>query len=317
VNVLVTGCRGFVAGAVGRAYAAAGHTVLGVARTSQPDDGWPGRYLSADVAHADLAPAVAAFAPDVVFHGAGTASVGASLAAPLDDLRGAVMTWANVLDAVRRSGRSPLVVFPSSAAVYGDPATLPVAEDAPVAPVSPYGFHKAACELLGREYAQCFGLRVLVCRLFSLYGLRQRRLLVWELYRQFRGPDPEVWLDGTGEESRDYLHVDDAAAAVVALSTAAGASERPSTVNVAGGRETTVRELAAAVGHAARSGKAVRCRGTRRAGDPGRWEADVRRLRSAVPRWQAAPLAGGLGDCIAAWDAGAMGMPAARREGVL
>ena len=145
MKILVTGSGGFVGGSFGRHAARAGHEVLGVGRASQPEVGWPSLHAQADVSSSDLAELIAAFRPDAVLHAAGAASVGASLARPLDDLRASVVTWANVLDSVRRSGARPLVVFPSSAAVYGDAASLPVAESAPARPISPYGFHKAAC----------------------------------------------------------------------------------------------------------------------------------------------------------------------------
>jgi UDP-glucose 4-epimerase len=303
MRILVTGSNGFVGGSVGRYAARAGHEVLGVARASQPTPGWPGAYAQADALASDLAGTVAAFAPDVLLHAAGTASVGASLTAPLDDLRASVMTWANVLDAVRRSGARPLVLFPSSAAVYGDLAELPAREEAAPKPISPYGFHKTACELLAREYAECFRMRVVVCRLFSVSGEAQRRLLVWELFRQFDGPDPVVWLEGTGEETRDYLHADDVAAALLELSAGLVREEAAGcrVVNVASGEETCVMDLARGVGALVAPAKEVRCRGLARPGDPRRWRADTTLLRTLAPRWQPRPLAERLAQCVAAW----------------
>ncbi|HKP73404.1 MAG TPA: NAD-dependent epimerase/dehydratase family protein, partial [Pyrinomonadaceae bacterium] len=249
---MITGSRGFVGGSVGRFAVRAGHEVLGIGRATQPDALWPGAYVSADIVSSDLSGVVKSYAPDVVLHAAGTASVGASLAAPLDDLRAALLTWANALDGVRRSGTRPLLLFASSAAVYGNPATLPVGEDSPTRPISPYGFHKAACELLAHEYAACFGLPVVVCRLFSIFGAAQRRLLVWELYRQFEDADRSVvWLEGTGAETRDYLHAGDVAAALLELVSTQSAELKEGgcrVVNVASGVETSVLELAAQIG---------------------------------------------------------------------
>lgn len=304
MKLLITGSNGFVGGSVGRFAARAGHEVLGVARASQPAPGWPGLYAQADALASDLTETVNAFAPDAVLHAAGTASVGASLKAPLDDLRAAVLTWANVLDAVRRSRVRPVLLFPSSAAVYGDLPELPARETAPPRPISPYGFHKAACELLAREYADCFGLRVVVCRLFSVFGEAQRRLLVWELYRQFAGPGRVAWLEGTGEETRDYLHADDVAAALLELAAAAPGREgggRCLLVNVGSGEETNVLELARGLGALVAPSKEVRCRGVARAGDPRRWRADTALLRTLAPGWQPPPLGQRLAQCVNAW----------------
>ncbi|MFL6211412.1 MAG: NAD-dependent epimerase/dehydratase family protein [Pyrinomonadaceae bacterium] len=261
--------------------------------------------MQADVLTSDLAGILRAFAPDVVLHGAGTASVAASLETPLDDLRAAVLTWANMLDAVRRSGLRPVILFPSSAAVYGNLAELPAREETPTQPISPYGFHKAACELLAREYADCFGLRTVVCRLFSLFGAAQRRLLVWELYRQCAGSDATVWLAGTGAETRDYLHIDDVAAALIALATSQTRTTdegRCLSVNVASGVETSVLALARQVRDLVAPTKEIRCRGTARPGDPLAWRADITTLRALAPHWQPQPLAAALMRCVAQWQ---------------
>ncbi len=304
MKILITGSRGFVGGSVGRFAAAAGHDVLGVARSSQPERDWPGRYVQSDVLHGSLAGTLAEFAPDVVIHAAGTASVGGSLQAPLEDFQAAVMTWANVLENVRRSGIRPVLIFPSSAAVYGNPATLPVAEDAPTSPVSPYGFHKAACEMIAREYAECFGLNILVCRLFSLFGIRQRRLLVWEIFEQLSGPQNTVWLQGTGQESRDYLHVDDLAAAMLHLAAHPAFAEPAGTaqiVNLGSGQETSVLDLAHQMSALHGADKSVACRSQERPGNPTRWTADVSHLQTLLPAWQPEPLASGLAKCFDVW----------------
>ncbi|MCA1815784.1 MAG: NAD-dependent epimerase/dehydratase family protein [Acidobacteria bacterium] len=306
MRILITGGNGFVGGSFGRLAARAGHEVLGVGRASQAARGWLGAYAQADAASADLSPLVRDFAPDVLFHAAGTASVAASINAPLQDLRASALTFANLLDSVRRSGTRPVVLFPSSAAVYGEPATLPVAEDAPASPISPYGFHKAACELVAREYADCFGVRVAVCRLFSLFGAAQRRLLVWELYRQFAGAGETVWLEGTGDETRDYLHVDDVASALLALADTQLAARATSganfiTVNVASGEATRVADLAAQIRALVAPAKEIRARGVARPGDPRAWRADITRLRALIPGWQPAPLADSLARCVARW----------------
>ena len=313
MRILVTGSGGFIGGSFGRYAARAGHALLGVGLASQPSPAWPGAHAQADVATSDLSELVNSFAPDVLLHAAGAASVGASLAHPLDDLRAAVLTWANVLDSVRRSGARPLVIFPSSAAVYGDTGDATAREDSAVRPISPYGYHKAACELLAREYAECFGLRVVVCRLFSVFGEAQRRLLVWELYRQLASDASQVWLEGTGDETRDYLHVEDASAAMLELSEAfAGERARGRddelerggcrVVNVASGEETRVVELAERMRALVAPGKEVRCRGRARAGDPRRWHADAALLRTLAPRWHPQPFARRLAQCVAAWQ---------------
>ena len=290
---------------MGRFAAARHHEVLGLGRSSQPEPDWPGDYLQADVANADLAKVIRDFAPDVILHAAGTASVSGSFEAPLDDLRASALTWANTLEGVRRSGIRPLVIFPSSAAVYGNPLSLPVHESAAINPISPYGFHKAACELLAREYADCFDLQIMVCRIFSLIGEAQRRLLIWELYRQFTGPEATVWLQGTGTESRDYLHVDDLAMALLQLTGKRQQvfEQGPCLIiNIASGEETKASDIAWQIRDLIAPEKTIRCRNVERLGDPRRWRADISLLRSLMPPWEPYPLSSSLARCIATWQ---------------
>ena len=281
--------------------AAAGHEVLGISRSSQPEPGWPGRHVQGDAAQADLAAIIREFNPDLLLQAAGSASVGASIADPVGDFRATAATLVNVLDGVRRSGTEPLVVFPSSAAVYGNPATLPVAEDVSSAPISPYGFHKAACEILAQEYSHCFGMSTVVCRLFSLFGSRQRRLLAWEMYAQLAGDAEALQLQGTGTETRDFLHSDDLARAILALTPAV--PRRACTIlNVASGCETPILALAETMRAMVAPAKKISCRGIARPGDPHRWCADIRRLRSLIPQWQPQELSPALEATIRQWN---------------
>ncbi len=301
MKILITGSQGFIGSSFGRVAASAGHEVLGVARSNQSARDWPGEHVSADAASADMAGLVRDFCPDMFVHCAGTASVGASFNTPVEDLRASVLTWANALESIRRSGVNCTAVFPSSAAVYGNPLRLPLAEDAPVAPISPYGFHKAACELVAREYGQCFNLSVLVCRLFSVFGPAQRRLLVWELYRQFAGESHDAHLEGTGEETRDYLYVDDAVEACLRASEAQRGRPGRLTVNIASGQETKVIHLAEKMQRLVAPEKPVFRGEHERRGDPQRWRADTGLLRSLAPQWRPRALDEGLKQCVEAW----------------
>lgn len=302
MKFLITGTSGFIGGSFGRYAAQAGHVVMGTGRSPQSSKKWPGLYASVSGTE-NLSVLIRDFLPDVVVHAAGTASVGASLNDPLNDFRGSVQTCANVLEAVRQSGTAPLVVIPSSAAVYGNPVSLPVDEEVPLQPISPYGFHKAACELLAREYAECFGLKVIICRLFSVCGPAQRRLLVWELYQQLAGPEKIAWLDGTGKETRDFLYIDDLTSALLGLIEGLHCSDHECLiVNVASGTETSVSTVAEMIRDLVAPEKEIRCKGNVRKSDPLRWRADISRLQELLPSWQSRPLKESLSLSIDAWQ---------------
>ena len=301
MRILITGISGFIGGSLGRYAAQAGHEVMASGRQQQAGKEWSGLYTP--VSGSDqLRALLDDFRPDVVINAAGTASVAASVEDPVNDFRGSVQTCGDVLEAVRRSEIRPLVVVPSSAAVYGNPASLPVTEDASLQPISPYGYHKVMCELLAREYAECFGLNVLVCRFFSVFGPAQRRLLVWELCQQFASPEEIAWLGGTGQETRDFLYIDDLAEALFGLIERFQSSERDcAVVNVASGIETSVLTLAEMIRDLVAPSKEIRCRGQLRANDPLRWRADISRLQSLLPSWQPRLLNEGLALCLDTW----------------
>lgn len=103
MSILITGSQGFIGQSVGRYATRQGHIVLGIARSSQLSHAWPGQYVQADVGQTDHSRIISRFSPDMVIHAAGPASVQNSLRTPINDVRGSVAAWANLLDSVRRS----------------------------------------------------------------------------------------------------------------------------------------------------------------------------------------------------------------------
>src|SRR5258707_1980806 len=303
MRLLITGARGFVGSSLAEYAAGRGHEILGIGRTAQAPPDWFGSYAWADVALSDLAPIINGFRPDLMVHCAGSASVAASFTSPLDDLRANVLTLANTLDAVRRSEVCPLVIFPSSAAVYGNPVKLPIREDDPCRPISPYGFHKLAAENLVHEYVACHDMRVIICRIFSLIGQRQRRLLLWDLYRQFVDGSDEVVVQGTGEETRDFIHVDQLCDTFLQLRESSTlASCDMLTINVASGSETSVGAMASSVKKILGSDKRVIFLGKQRLGDPNRWVADCSRMSAMQVPQKFSELSTAIEQVVERWN---------------
>jgi UDP-glucose 4-epimerase len=262
MNALVTGGRGFLGTAIVRALRAAGYAVEVAATSSRSD------FL--DRAR------VRALAPfDVLIHCAGSSSVGASLADPHGDFEKTVPPLALLLDSVRTRAAQTRVVLLSSAAVYGNAAELPTPESCPVAPVSPYGFHKRMCEELCLSYGRNYGVASVILRLFSVYGPGLRKQLFWDACRKARAA--ETLFAGTGDEERDWLHVDDAAALVVA-SLSHAVSDAP-VINGASGVGVRVRDAIDQIYRELEAGPA-RFSGAIRAGDPNRYVADITRARA-------------------------------------
>ena len=281
-TLLITGANGFIGGVIGRAWRSSGGNVIGLvrpeARTDAIKDTFPIHrcLLTPD----EVRSAIDHFSPDAVLHAAGTAAVGASLTDPAADYSASVATAHAALEGVRRSRRRPRFLFPSSAAIYGEPAVLPVAETAPIQPLSPYGYHKAMAELLIQEYAQGFDVPALIFRLFSVFGAHQKRLLVHELFERFRR-DAVVTVQGTGEEMRDFLHEDDLAAGLLGLLPRI--SDPIVTINLATGQGTRVKTVAATMRRLLKSSKEIHYANAEQPGNPSQWTADISALRACAP----------------------------------
>jgi UDP-glucose 4-epimerase len=161
-------------------------------------------------------------------------------------------------------------VYPSSAAVYGRAAVLPITEASPLDPISPYGVHKKIAEDLCRSYGATFGLRVSIVRLFSAYGVALRKQLLWDASCKVRSQDYRF--DGTGDETRDLVHAEDASRLLLLAGEHAG-PDVP-VVNGASGAEVSIRSVLGELFRALDVGREPEFTGTARSGDPDRYAGD-------------------------------------------
>jgi len=303
-TALVTGAAGFLGHHVAAHFAREGWNVVAVDHVPPPAE----RFAPAVVYHrlrlpnALLGSLIAAEAPSVCIHCAGCASVGLSLESPDVDFHGNTVLTFEVLEALRRNAPECRFVLLSSAAVYGNPATLPVSETHPPAPLSPYGFHKLQCEMLCAEFARFFGLRTAVARIFSAYGPGLKRQVIWDICQRVlkNGALP---MHGTGRESRDFIHADDIARGLFAIAGTAPATGE--IYNLASGREVTIGELARLLVAELKPGLEPKFDGQPTPGDPLNWQADISKIRALgftpqiafedglreVVRWSRAELA--------------------------
>ena len=207
-----------------------------------------------------------------------------------------------MLDALLRWAPRCRFLLLSSAAVYGDPVSLPVSEEHAVAPLSPYGYHKRQCELLCEEFSRIYDLPTVAVRIFSAYGPGLRRQVVWDICAKALGNEV-VGLRGTGNESRDFIHAHDVARALALLASAGTA--RGEVYNLANGEETTIRELAERLVATLGLASSVEFDGAATPGQPLRWRADLGRVASLGFRTEV-PLDRGLCE-TAAWARAELG----------
>ncbi len=240
-------------------------------------------WLDADVSLSSLMTLHETF--DFVVHCGGNGSVGYSLANPLDDFAKTVRGTAELLEFLRVTDSKALLVYPSSAGVYGSKEDAPIKESDSLNPISPYGYNKRIAEELIESYSRSYGIRVVVIRFFSIYGAGLTKQLLWEASSKLRAAEnADAIFGGSGDETRDWIHVEDAASLVLHLAKRTVAMVEPpnlQVINGANGIRVTVRDVLTQLASALGSSAEIRFNGAIRAGDPRFYHADVTKMRES------------------------------------
>ncbi|MCU4742688.1 NAD-dependent epimerase/dehydratase family protein [Natronoglomus mannanivorans] len=178
---------------------------------------------------------------DLIFHQAAVVSVGRSVDEPYETNRTNLEASLEVLERAREEDAR--VVVASSAAVYGHPSELPVEETTPTEPTSPYGVQKLALDQYTRLYHELYDLETVALRYFNIYGPRQQGPysgVISTFLEQARAGEP-ITIEGDGEQTRDFVHVEDVVRANVLAATTDHVGEA---FNVGTGDRTSIEELA-------------------------------------------------------------------------
>lgn len=274
-KVLITGASGFIGKRVALYFQSKGHEVLG----------WDCSLLSQDdpIIHnvnmldeKAMTKELECFEPNIIVHCAGSADVGKSIKEPICDYEGNVTITHNFLFILHKLGlEKTRFVFLSSAGVYGNPQALPVSEQTPINPLSPYAMHKVMCEEMCKYFAYNYGMNIKVARIFSAYGVGLRKQIFWDMYSKYKKYG-RLDMFGTGNESRDYIYVDDV---INALYLLANCNSNEIVFNVANGDEITIRKATELFAkHMQIENDKISFNGIIREGDPLNWQADISRI---------------------------------------
>jgi UDP-glucose 4-epimerase len=261
---VVTGGAGFIGSHTVDRLVELGHRVIvlddfrtgkraNLARWADPKHAFDGaepalEIVTCDVSHgifAALAPLTARYGKvERIVHLAAQVSVVHSVANPLVDMSVNYGGTLHVLEYARAAGVAK-VVFASSAAVYGDVSELPVTEDAPKQPVSPYGIDKLASEFALDYYANVHGVPTTSLRFFNVYGPRQDPSSpysgVISIFADRARAGRPLTIFGDGGQTRDFVYVGDVVRAIIA---ALGDGNSRVVANVGTGGEISILELA-------------------------------------------------------------------------
>jgi len=261
MRALVTGGAGFIGSTLVDRLLDEGHEVVVVddfssgshanLERARAEHGDRLTVIERDVRDPAVTADVVAAAPEVLFHLAAQADVRVSVADPVRDAEVNVIGLLRVLEGARQAGSRKVVFASSGGTIYGEPApaALPVVEEHPQRPVSPYGVAKKVGGDYLFAYATLHGLDYVALALANVYGPRQDPHGEAGVVAIFAGRllgGEACTIFGTGEQTRDYVYVDDVVDAFVR-----GADRGRDIVNIGTGVETSVNALYAAMARAA------------------------------------------------------------------
>lgn len=146
---------------------------------------------------------------DIIIHCGGSGSVGYSVENPYGDFKKTVEGTLEVIEYIRLYNPNAHLIYPSSPAVQGECEDKPIKEEYIGKPASPYGYHKKIAEDLCQSYSEKFNLKISIVRLFSVYGNGLKKQLLWDAVNKLKNSTDEVVFWGTGNETRDFIHIDD------------------------------------------------------------------------------------------------------------
>jgi UDP-glucose 4-epimerase len=298
-RVLITGGAGFIGSSIATQLSSAGAEVVILDNLSTGyrvnTDGLPGvRLVEMDIR--DVAVEAALEGVDTVFHLAASVGNKRSIDDPINDAQINVIGTLRVIEAARKAGVRK-VVMSSSAGIFGELKTLPISENHPTEPDSPYGASKLCAEKECLAYAKLYDMDVVCLRYFNVYGPRQRfdaygNVIPIFVYQMLRGEPITVF--GDGEQTRDFLNVNDVAQANIRSALAPGVS---GAFNIGSGTRITINALLELLSAASGIHPVVR-HGAPRPGDVRHSLADISAARKAFGFEPSVELNDGLTEYI-------------------
>lgn len=275
-SILITGVAGFLGYHTAKYFKTCGFNVTGIDVLDISGQKVPvDTFIKDNLSLASLAGIGNEF--DVIVHCAGSGSVAYSNEFPLDDFERNVTSLLLVLEYMRLHNAQAKLIYPSSAAVYGQRDDVPISESAPCSPISPYGFHKMIGEELCKSYGLNFHLNISTIRFFSLYGVGLRKQLLWDACDKFMKNEKIVYFSGNGQETRDWLNVNDA---VSLISRVAESRDRCETINGGSGEKLSISDVLNTISREIGKDQTVVFDGKIRPGDPRHYHANISKARS-------------------------------------
>lgn len=275
-NIVITGVNGFIGSHVAEKYLKDGYSVIGVDISSvSAIDGI--KYYQLNLYEDSMDDILKTYQPFALIHCAGMADVNYSMQHPDSDFVSNVVVARRVLYSVKNTSSNTIFIFLSSAGVYGNPVRNPIDEQHEKNPISPYALHKALVEDICWYFVRQFNIDIRILRIFSAYGAGLKKQIFWDMGQKIKKYG-RLELFGTGEESRDFIYIEDLAHAIQLIMETKRTDEI--IYNVANGIEIKIRDTAEIFCKECGVNKEqISFNGCERQGNPINWCADIKRIK--------------------------------------
>ncbi|HXB06411.1 MAG TPA: NAD(P)-dependent oxidoreductase [Puia sp.] len=275
MKILVTGAYGFLGRNISKVFKQSGHTVVGIGHGKWQEEEFTkwgvDTWVESTITFEALINININF--DIIVHCGGSGSVGYSIINPYEDFQKSVQSTLAVLEFIRLKSPYCKFIYPSSVAVQGNLPDEPIKETILSTPASPYGFHKKIAEDLCRSYHLNYNITVGILRFFSVYGVGLQKQLLYEACKKMTfSESKEVVFWGTGEETRDWIYVDDAAKLTHTFASRLNGLD---IINCGSGIRTGIREVLELLKEKMGLPIKISFSGESRKGDPKHFWADV------------------------------------------
>lgn len=273
MKTLIIGSKGFIGSHVLNFFKANKLPVIGCDVVTEYDDN---NYIQIDATNSDFHDIFKKNEIVSCINCSGAASVPLSLENPLKDFNLNTLNVFKILDAIRQYQPNCKFINLSSAAIYGNPDQLPIKENFNFKPMSPYGLHKVQAEQICTEFYEFYKIKTCSLRIFSAYGEGLKKQLLWDLFQKFKNSNT-IELFGTGNETRDFIYIDDIVQAIMCCLQ--NADFKGEAINIANGEELSIKTIAAVFNHEFGANKNINFNKQTKKGDPLNWKADITTLQ--------------------------------------
>tara|TARA_Y100000589_G_C27199325_1_gene648724 strand:- start:58 stop:975 length:918 start_codon:yes stop_codon:yes gene_type:complete len=278
-SIFITGADGFIGRNLAKFFFKKNYKIFGISR-SEPEKenlNYFVEYINNDLMEKEMGHLLKRLKPDLIFHCAGSSSIQTSIINPLKDFNDNTYVTFKLLNWIKNYVPKSKIYFFSSAAVYGNPDYLPIKESHFINPISPYGYHKLISENICKEFSEIYSLNIVILRIFSVYGPGLKRQIFYDLAKKFE-EDEEVFLRGSGDESRDFINIYDLCRAIELIIQ--NNNNLFEIYNIGSGEEISIKEIAIKFSEFLKSTKNINFDLQNSDGMPLNWRADISKLKN-------------------------------------